>query len=642
MKVKYISLVMASTAMFVLLANTTNTIKQMSTECIEIEGEPYPQTSEALTLTTCLPKGCNEVGDPVIIQTKINTVMGVIRSVSDKIITVGYHAVQAGYTPCYKLSQCEIVSVRCFNCCDDRYFEIASCVLTEEAITASIGVSELPIGDIYIFSGDQNNPDCLYKYKGFGPISDPVNWVDMFGYLPARFNNLEGNSLEEFLSWLTLVFSGAGIGFNVNEDGDQIIVTVGDGSGFGPSSFSFSYTGGTISLDPNDGSGLSTTNIIVHGSGLPTAPYDWFIYVNDDSNAIYFNVGDNAMLLGYLDDGEPTTCSDVIGCLVTNIQAGAIDPEKYSMPEIAGPTWAIGSVTYGTPTLIADYSACDGTDIDDLILNLNACPSNPTSWVWVNVGGVVTLCAPTGTAVDTVAYGFPLAVIDFNGIPTTAGGAGSDVCAELAECIEARVGKVGVVGSNATTETAIEAAYASFASVTVRWTDADGDARISYKDVYNGWYHPVDKSITPVPIFTQTLLSSETQQILSTSNAIDLAPFGVPNDAKKVRIQCFISIEREGFRPPGGGEQVDVISAIEFRHNGGWIQATPLALKSKDIESMEYPRTEEFTNDYTLNVITPVVTGQFLIDAYSQNGTVGQAISRGTSLIYVHLLGWSR
>jgi hypothetical protein len=558
---KFFLLVTAGALLFVLIVNYIYTT--MSTECIEIEGEPYPQTSELLKLTDCLDSECNKVGDTVIIETKINTVQGIIRYIDGKQVKVGYSATDAGYTPCYKLSQCEIISLRCYSCCDDRYFDLGSCDLTEETITAALGMNANKlVGNIFLYNGDINDPDCKYKYSGFGPIEDPVNWYDTFGNLAAQFEQLEGQNLATFLAWLASVFEGNGITFNVHEDGDKIMVTVGGGSGGTTSSFSFNYSNGTIIHNPGDGSGNKTANIILKQPNAPSEPYNWFLFVNTNTNALFVNNGGEAMLLGFLEDGEPTTCSDVIGCIVTNFSNGPLDPDRWALPEMVGPTWRIEYVTYGSGPTIVDYSSCSGSDFSTLVLNLNGCPNNPIGWEWINNGGVLTLCTPVGTSIQTIVYinsDNDIAIKNFAGIPTVAGEAGTDLCQEIAQCVIER-GLLNEVISNipsikfssttSSTESEIEIEFSSMASGVVYWTGpnselytgSEGSIRCTLNTdrrstkLNNGtWIHHVEARVDAQNsnyVFGQSVSGSTN---ISSTVVLDLNQlYGVPIDVKKI------------------------------------------------------------------------------------------------------------
>lgn len=415
------------------------------------EGELYPQTSKLLKLPKCLPKDCNEVGDEVIIETKFNTVKGLIHSIDGNgNLKLSYNAVDAGYPDCYQLEQCDVVSIRCYSCCDDRYFELESCEpLTCDIISAALGASSPKlVGNIFLYSGDLNEPDCLWKWNGLNDIGKPENWIDQYGDLAAQFTNLDTDPAQlcSFLTWLSEQFSGVGIAFNVSQYCDSIIVTVGDGSDTAPATFTYSYSGGRISLDANDGSGRKDANVIVRGAGPPTEPYNWFFYINTNTGGVFINNNGDAELLGIIDLEGSNSCADIIACVATNIEAGEPDPDRWAMPQVTtnGSTWIIESVVYkpGETTLSANFSTCSygATTLDELVDALNSCNNNPDGWVWVNSGGVLTLCTPVGDNVLTVTYdvGSGSQVINFNGVPTVAGEDRVDLCKELADCIVER------------------------------------------------------------------------------------------------------------------------------------------------------------------------------------------------------------
>lgn len=415
----------------------------------ENQGVLYPQLSQLLKMRQCLPAECNEVGDEVIIETKFHTVKGLL-SYKDGVggYKVSYNAVDAGFPDCYQLETCDVISIRCYNCCDDRYFELDSCdALTCDIISAALGAASPKLtGNIFLYSGDPLEPSCLWKWNGLNDIGQPENWIDQYGNFPAQFENLNDPQLCAFLEFLSAQFSGAGISFNVSQYCDSIIVTVGDGSDTAPATYTYSYSGGRISLDANDGSGRKDANVIVRGAGPPSEPYNWFFYINTNTGGVFINNNGDAELLAVIDLEGNQTCADIVACIAENIEAGAPDPDRWAMPQVTtgGSTWIIESVVYkpGESTLSANFATCSigATTLDELVEALNGCGNNPSGWVWVNSGGVLTLCTPVGDSVLTVTYdvGSGSQVINFNGVPTVAGEDRADLCKDLADCIISR------------------------------------------------------------------------------------------------------------------------------------------------------------------------------------------------------------
>lgn len=532
------------------------------------EGELYPQTSQLLKLPKCLPKDCNEVGDEVIIETKLNTVKGLIHSIDGNgNLKLSYNAVDAGYPDCYQLEQCDVVSIRCYSCCDDRYFELESCEpLTCDIISAALGASSPKlVGNIFLYSGDLNEPDCLWKWNGLNDIGQPENWIDQYGDLAAQFSNLEHDpdQLCQFLTWLGAQFSGAGIAFNVSQYCDSIIVTVGDGSDTAPATFTYSYSGGRISLDANDGSGRKDANVIVRGAGPPTEPYNWFFYINTNTGGVFINNNGDAELFGIIDLEGSNSCADIIACVATNIEAGEPDPDRWAMPQVTtgGSTWIIESVVYkpGETTLSANFATCSSgaTTLDELVDALNNCPNNPAGWVWVNSGGVLTLCTPVGDNVLTVTYdvGSGSQVINFNGVPTVAGEDRVDLISLIVNAITNRNMSIGTSFSDNDTEAEIESEFNSASSATVKWVDADGDDRISYKSPDGDWYHPAEKQISDEPYIFKVTRSTN-GNTGHVSQQIDLTGHQVPSDAKSVDISIYF-------------EGLDSLCYVDFFENLG-------------------------------------------------------------------------
>lgn len=502
------------------------------------EGELYPQTSKLLKLPKCLPKDCDEVGDEVIIETKFNTVKGLIHSIDGNgNLKLSYNAVDAGYPDCYQLEQCDVVSIRCYSCCDDRYFELDSCDdLTCDIISAALGASSPKlVGNIFLYSGDLNEPDCLWKWNGLNDIGKPENWIDQHGDLAAQFTNLEHDPAQlcQFLTWLGAQFSGAGIAFNVSQYCDSIIVTVGDGSDTAPATFTYSYSGGRISLDANDGSGRKDANVIVRGAGPPTEPYNWFFYINTNTGGVFINNNGDAELLGIIDLEGNNSCADIIACVASNIEAGEPDPDRWAMPQVTtgGSTWIIESVVYkpGETTLSANFSACSAgsTTLDELVDALNGCENNPTGWVWVNSGGVLTLCTPVGDNILTVTYdvGGGSQVINFNGVPTVAGEDRVDLVNLVVNQIINRNISVSYIFGLGDSEALIEAEFLTSSKIAVKWIDSDGEDRVSYKDGSSNWVHTHVRKyiplITPETVLNVSLNASDDGEITVSS-----APYG--------------------------------------------------------------------------------------------------------------------
>src|SRR5690606_36870871 len=85
-------------------------------------------------------KGCSGPGDRVIIETKRGTVEGMVFERVGTQYRFKYNAVDAGYYEGHELSPCDVVSIRCYSCYDDRWIEAEdSSPLTREKINALVG-----------------------------------------------------------------------------------------------------------------------------------------------------------------------------------------------------------------------------------------------------------------------------------------------------------------------------------------------------------------------------------------------------------------------------------------------------------------------------------------------------------------------
>jgi hypothetical protein len=596
----------------------------------------FPHESKLLTINDpCLLEGCNKVGDSVIIETKINTVEGILSYIDSKgQIKVKYHAIDAGYTLGYQLDNCEITSIRCFVCCDDRYFELPSCELTTESLNALFGEDQ-PEGTVFAYHGDANEPDCLWKYKGTGDFLDPDNWVDEYGRLPAQLENMPSDQIAQFVNWLSLIFEGNGISFNANSENGKVIVTViGDGY-VGASSFVVSYEDGYVHLNPGDGSSVVTAMLVEHGDGPPSEPYNWFIFINDLTNSVYLNNNGEAMLLGTLEDSNLDTCTGIINCIIHNLN-NPPEQDQYALPELDDAPWIVKQVVYGD-SQVADFTDCDGDSLSQLVLALNSCPANPSGWSWVDNGGVLTLCVPSGTGILTISYGSPTAVVNFAGVPTVAGDDYPDLCQEIGACLQARGLAGGASGSELNTEEDVEAAYSSQQTVTVRWKDAQNVQRVSFKDPINGWYHPVDKRMANTTIYSDSVSGSPTDTFFVNNLDVDLEPFGIPNDAAFVTLDVITNITRSGLRAPGA-TPIDIYASATIIGASG----DQYNQRVESADDANKNRNETINRQGRIRVNLDRVHSSIRISCNGQNGAIGQTVSIGSSQVIIRAIGWSR
>lgn len=203
-----------------------------------------------------------------------------------------------------------------------------------------------------------------------------------------------------------------------------------------------------------------------------------------------------SMKLKWPTPNEEGFCSQVIECLAADIALGAGSPDKYRIPQMDGPTWRVVSVEWieeDGDEVSTSFALDTGTDLTSLIASLNDSEELPEGWYWEILTSALALCVPHGTnIVKVVLEGGEEAV--FNAVPTVEGTPSSELGGAVA-INQIIVGNGAAVGSAHDTEAEIEAQFALMQNVTVRWTDAGGDERVSYKDPVNGWYHPVEKHI---------------------------------------------------------------------------------------------------------------------------------------------------
>lgn len=90
--------------------------------------------------------------------------------------------------------------------------------------------------------------------------------------------------------------------------------------------------------------------------------------------------------------------------------------------------------------------------------------------------------------------------------------------------------------SEKTTEEEVEAEYVESSAIALRWTDSDGDARISYKDPTRGWYHPVEK-ILELPTKDAFLdVERSTAGVSHDARFFTREEMGIPSNASRVKL----------------------------------------------------------------------------------------------------------
>jgi hypothetical protein len=301
----------------------------------------------------------------------------------------------------------------------------------------------------------------------------------------------------------------------------------------------FELTEGTISSYENQ----SGKPELVWYGGTETEPScAWIVYPDDSSVKIKWPVPSD---VGF--------CQAVVDCAITDLAKGGGTRERYLILGLAGPVWSIVEVLYGDGS-DAQFSLIYGESLIDLVGQLNNSEELPEDWLFSIDSGNLVLSTPHGTGVTDVELGSGL-VVEFDG-PTFDGAPASSLTAPLAAALAGPIDSVieqyeeilgtythllgeSVEYSAATTEAAIETAYTAYLKAMVRWTDADGDDRISYKDPVNGWYHPVTKSVPSIQVYSSSTpgVGGSPWTIGLTGQSIDVTTGVVPADAKFVNIE---------------------------------------------------------------------------------------------------------
>lgn len=271
----------------------------------------------------------------------------------------------------------------------------------------------------------------------------------------------------------------------------------------------------------------------------------WFGGTVEDPFCIWISYpGGSYTKIKWPTPSEAGFCQSALDCIIADLEQGGGTRERYLIPELAGPDWSIASITYDDGEML-DMSSVEGESLIELMGLLNAFEDLPEDWLFSIDGGVLVLSTPHGTSVTLIELGSGLEV-EFEG-PSFDGAPGStltdpltvalagplaDLIQQYEEILTTYTGLLGdsVEGHAGTTETAIETAYSAYTKANVRWTDADGDPRVSYKDPVNGWYHPANKTYPGV-------IGDYVFTTIGTGSPIGILtmPTKVPADAKYVK-----------------------------------------------------------------------------------------------------------
>lgn len=267
--------------------------------------------------------------------------------------------------------------------------------------------------------------------------------------------------------------------------------------------------------------------------------------------------------------GFAATCLEAI---IDDLELGGGTREKYIISDLAGPTWQVVSVTYGEEDTEVDFSGDDAESLLLLMGALNSSENLPDDWLWSISGGYLVLSVPHGTGVTLVSLAgglemeFTAPSIDgepasqlIEPLSTALAGPLDDLIQQYEDLLESYTALLGesVEWSSATTEANVESAYSAYAKVTVRWTDADGDPRVSYKTPTGVWYHPVHKAIDAVQVYLYQPATASSVSSTFIESDIDLTAFGIPEDARFVDLRIQVAMNNSsassGYSLASGG-----------------------------------------------------------------------------------------
>jgi hypothetical protein len=301
----------------------------------------------------------------------------------------------------------------------------------------------------------------------------------------------------------------------------------------------FELTEGTISSYENQ----SGKPELVWYGGTETEPScSWIVYPDDTS-----------VKIKWPSPSEFGFCQAAVDCTIADLERGGGTDDKYIISSLTGAPWEIVEVLYGDG-LEAQFSADSGDSLIALMGALNDSENLPDGWLFSIASGYLVLTVPYGTDVTAIELGS--GVITTFTAPSVSGSPGSQLAAPMALSLagpmdvviaqyEALLSSYAGALANAfgvgtaTTEAAIQTEFTANSKIEVRWTDSDGDKRISYKDPVNGWYHPVTKSVPSIQVYSSSTpgVGGSPWTIGLTGQSIDVTTGVVPADAKFVNIE---------------------------------------------------------------------------------------------------------
>lgn len=159
--------------------------------------DPSDFTDQSGWIELVEPLECCDLGQHVVLYGKNTKFRGIIecKSPSCDKIQVLYDNSEAGYADGYELENCDVVEIRCKLCCDINWYQIDDC--------SNPDLSVLPVyppeGQVYLYGGDFNDPDCVFIYQGFGAFKDITS------YLKVNVNHVSDFTFDEESYDLTII-----------------------------------------------------------------------------------------------------------------------------------------------------------------------------------------------------------------------------------------------------------------------------------------------------------------------------------------------------------------------------------------------------------------------------------------------------
>lgn len=369
----------------------------------------------------------------------------------------------------------------------------------------------------------------------------------------------------------------------------------------------------------------------------------WYGGTQEEPGCVWIVFANNQYVkIKWPSPSEEGFCQAVVDCAIADLAKGGGTDDKYLVPELAGPTWQLLSVIYGEDDTEVDFSDVIEDDLIALVGALNDHDDLPDGWLWSISSSVLVLSVPHDTDVSqiSIAGGFE---IDFTA-PSVIGTPASQLAAPMAESLAGPMDVViaqyeamletyaGVLANafgvgTATTEVGIETEFTANSKIEVRWTDADGDARISYKDPVNGWYHPITKAINVLQVYTNGTpgVGASTWDVDNDSIVIDVTTGAVPADARfvDVRVDLLVAAATTG-------TGTSSINGTIIGRNTGAVMSFDLRATGTELGASG-SKTKE------INARVPVKANGTIVLDLDANSVVNHIVS-----IFIHVTAWER